>query len=93
MHEVARYPLTDACRVTDIAAIRSRFGERTTALVETTLLRRKAQAKLVGLADVSEWLFTDEALQQATAAPVAPASRARLRCRRAPSLPRSSWRC
>ena len=37
-------------------------------LVETTLLRRKAVAKF---ADPSGWLFTDEALQQATAEPVA----------------------
>jgi len=40
-------------------------------LVETTLLRRRAADKLGGLGDVSRWLFTDEALQQATAAPVA----------------------
>lgn len=40
-------------------------------LVETTLLRRRAVDKLGELADVSRWLFTDEALQQATAAPVA----------------------
>ena len=40
-------------------------------LVETTLLRRRAADKLGGLGDVSQWLFTDEALQQATAAPVA----------------------
>ncbi|OBI87152.1 SAM-dependent methyltransferase [Mycobacterium sp. 1245805.9] len=39
-------------------------------LVETTLLRRRAVDKL-GELDVSGWLFTDEALQQATAAPVA----------------------
>ena len=39
-------------------------------LVETTLLRRKAVGKFAGL-DVSGWLFTDEALQQATAAVVA----------------------
>ena len=37
-------------------------------LVETTLLRRKAAAKL---AHPEGWLFTDEALQQATATPVA----------------------
>jgi len=39
--------------------------------VETTLLRRRAVAKLAELGDVSNWLFTDEALQQASAAPVA----------------------
>lgn len=42
-------------------------------LVETVQLRRRATAKF---ADPSAWLFTDEALQQATAAPVA-AHRAR----------------
>ncbi len=65
---MAGFPLTD--RVADIAAIRARFGERTAALIETTLLRRKAAGKLAGL-DVAGWLFTDEALQQATATPVA----------------------
>lgn len=35
------------------------------------MLRRKAVGKLGGLADVSGWLFTDDALQQATAAAVA----------------------
>lgn len=54
----------------DVAAIRSRFGGHAGALIETTLLRRKAAAKLDGI-DVAEWLFTDEALQQATAAAVA----------------------
>jgi hypothetical protein len=39
-------------------------------LVETTLLRRRAAEKL-GELGVSGWLFTDEALQQATAAAVA----------------------
>ena len=42
-------------------------------LVETTLLRRNAAAKFD---DPADWLFTDEALQQATAEPVA-AHRAR----------------
>lgn len=68
---MACYPLTDASRLADVAAIRTRFAERTTALIETTLLRRKAVTKLGELADVSGWLFTDDALQQATAAPVA----------------------
>lgn len=52
--------------------MRARFGDRAPALIETTLLRRGAADKLAGLApDLSEWLFIDEALQQATAAPVA----------------------
>jgi hypothetical protein len=59
-------PLAD--RVTEIAALRKQFGDRTSALVETVLLRRRAADKLPGACD---WLFTDEALQQATAAAVA----------------------
>ncbi len=39
-------------------------------LVETVQLRRKAVTKFAGI-DVSDWLFTDEALQQATTAVVA----------------------
>jgi predicted RNA methylase len=42
-------------------------------LIETVLLRRRATAKFT---DPSQWLFTDEALQQSTAEPVA-AHRAR----------------
>ncbi|WP_435404936.1 THUMP-like domain-containing protein [Mycolicibacterium chitae] len=60
-------------RIADIAAVRARHGARTAVLVETTLLRRRASQKLP---DAEHWLFTDEALQQATAAPVA-AQRAR----------------
>jgi hypothetical protein len=63
--------LTDATRIADITAARARFGDRAPVLVETTLLRRRAAGKLGALGDVSTWLFTDEALQQATAAPVA----------------------
>jgi hypothetical protein len=71
---VAELELTDATRIADVAAVRARFGDRAPVLVETTLLRRRAADKLGGLApefQVSAWLFTDEALQQATAAPVA----------------------
>ncbi|WP_293345664.1 class I SAM-dependent methyltransferase [Mycobacterium sp.] len=70
---VAEFALTDATRIADVAAVRARFGDRAPILVETTLLRRRAAEKL---GDVHRWLFTDEALQQATAAPVA-AHRAR----------------
>lgn len=52
----------------DTASVRTRFGDRAAVLIETTLLRRKATAKL---SDVDGWLFTDEALQQATASRVA----------------------
>jgi THUMP domain-containing protein len=72
--EVAEFALTDATRIADIAAVRARFGDRGPVLVETTLLRRRATGKLGALGpkfQVSNWLFTDEALQQATAAPVA----------------------
>ncbi|AKK26969.1 SAM-dependent methyltransferase [Mycobacterium sp. EPa45] len=78
MAEVAAFRLTDATRLADVAAIRDRFAGRSTILIETTLLRRKAVAKLGRLGDVSEWLFTDDALQQATAEPVARHRAARL---------------
>lgn len=56
--------------VADVAAARARYGAHAPALVETTLLRRKAAVKLAGM-DTAHWLFTDEALQQATATVVA----------------------
>ena len=68
LDELAEYRLTDATLVADIASARASFGERAAVLVETTLLRRRASAKF---ADPSRWLFTDEALQQATADRVA----------------------
>ncbi len=70
LDDVAGYALTDSSRIADIAAIRRSHGEHAAALVETTLLRRKAAGKFPGI-DVSGWLFTDEALQQATTAAVA----------------------
>lgn len=63
--------LSEATRIADTTAVRARFSERAPVLVETTLLRRRASDKLAGLCDISAWLFTDEALQQATAAAVA----------------------
>jgi hypothetical protein len=77
LETVAGFALTDSTRITDIAAARAQFGDRAPALIETTLLRRRAVAKLAEFAElgphirVSGWLFTDEALQQASAAPVA----------------------
>ena len=59
-------PLTD--RIAEIAALRKQFGDRTPVLVETVLLRRRAADKMPG---TGAWLFTDEALQQASATPVA----------------------
>nr|WP_196770674.1 class I SAM-dependent methyltransferase [Mycobacterium colombiense] len=70
LEAVAELELTDATLVADVAAARAQFGDRAAVLVETVLLRRRAVEKL-GELGVSNWLFTDEALQQATAAPVA----------------------
>jgi len=71
--EVDRLDLSAATLVADVARARTRFGEQATVLVETVRLRRKAAAKFDG---AEQWLFTDEALQQATAGAVA-AHRAR----------------
>ena len=68
LDEVAGYQLTDASLIAEISSARARFGERAGVLVETVRLRRRASAKL---RDAGGWLFTDEALQQATATPVA----------------------
>ncbi|MFB1296708.1 class I SAM-dependent methyltransferase [Mycobacterium sp. pW049] len=74
--EVARYALTDSSLVPDIASAREQFGDRTAVIVETVKLRRKGAAKFERAA---EWLFTDEALQQSTAGPVAEHRARRLR--------------
>jgi hypothetical protein len=66
--EVTGHRFDDATRIADVASARGRFGDRAAVLIETVLLRRRATAKF---ADPSAWLFTDEALQQATAEPVA----------------------
>jgi THUMP domain-containing protein len=66
--ELAGLTLTDASRVSDIASARSRFGDRAAVLIETTMLRRRAAAKV---ADAADWLFTQESLEQATASTVA----------------------
>ncbi|MEV4129232.1 class I SAM-dependent methyltransferase [Nocardia sp. NPDC049707] len=61
--EVDRLELTPATRLRDVERVRREFGERSGALVETVRLRRRAAAKLI---DTEQWLFTDDALQQAT---------------------------
>lgn len=73
--EVAGRELSKSSLLGDVAAARARFGSRTSALVETVRLRRKAREKLTGSA---QWLFTDEALQQATPTLVARHRAARL---------------
>jgi hypothetical protein len=73
LEEVAALPLTASSLISDIDSARRHFGDRAGILVETVRLRRRAAEKLPGTGD---WLFTDEALQQATAGVVA-AHRAR----------------
>lgn len=61
--------LTEASRLSDVAAARRVVGARyAPAVLETLLLRRRAGDKVAG---GCRWLFTDEALQQASASVVA----------------------
>ncbi len=69
--ETARHALSPATRLADVAAIRAGHGDHAGALIETVLLRRRAAARLAGLPGSAKWLFTAEALQQASAAAVA----------------------
>ncbi|MUM19477.1 class I SAM-dependent methyltransferase [Mycobacterium sp. CBMA271] len=69
------YGLSPSTLVADTAALRAEFGERAAVLAQTVLLRRKAVNKLGA---VQDWLFTDDALQQATPAVVARHRAARL---------------
>ncbi|WP_067471290.1 THUMP-like domain-containing protein [Nocardia amamiensis] len=73
--EVDRLALTSAALLKDLEQVRRVHGDRAAALVETVRLRRRATAKL---ADAGEWLFTDDALQQATPTIVARHRAARL---------------
>jgi hypothetical protein len=67
--EIARWALTPSSRLADVAAARKLVGERFAApVLETAVLRRRARSKVDG---ADRWLFTDEALQQATASAVA----------------------
>jgi len=63
-----KLPLSVGTRLADVAAVRAIAGGRGAAVVETALLRRRAASKLEHAAD---WLFTDDALQQATPTAVA----------------------
>lgn len=65
----ADLPLTDTSLLRDLTTLRKRLGGHTAAVGETVRLRRRAVGKLGEAA--AGWLFTDEALQQATPAPVA----------------------
>ncbi|MFC3961291.1 class I SAM-dependent methyltransferase [Nocardia jiangsuensis] len=68
-------PLTDGSLLTDLGRVRRAHGAAAAALVETVRLRRRAAVKLDG---AGEWLFTDDALQQATPSAVARHRAARL---------------
>ncbi|SDP30902.1 hypothetical protein SAMN04515671_3668 [Nakamurella panacisegetis] len=70
-------PLTEASLLTDLTALRRLVGGAAAAVAETVRLRRRAADKLGPGA--SRWLFTDEALQQATPLPVAQHRARRLR--------------
>src|SRR6478752_3070340 len=69
LEAAAALPLTDASLLADLGRVRAVAGERAGAVVETVRLRRRAVGKLGEAA--AGWLFTDEALQQATPRPVA----------------------
>ncbi|MCX2953613.1 THUMP-like domain-containing protein [Lentzea sp. NEAU-D7] len=66
--EVDALPFSDASRLRDVETARKRLGPGFAPVVETVLLRRRAVSKLDSAAS---WLFTDDALQQATASAVA----------------------
>jgi len=72
--EVARLELTPATHLRDLERTRREFADAAPALIETVRLRRRAAAKLT---DAQGWLFTDDAVQQAT-----PSAVARRRARR-----------
>lgn len=60
--------LTPASMIEDLTRLRRAHGDRAPILAETVRLRRRAMVKLDGAA---EWLFTDDAVQQATPSVVA----------------------
>ena len=76
--ECGTMPLTGATRIADVAALRREFGDRAAAVLETVLLRRKSELKLEA---ATGWLFTADALQQASASAVARHRAQRLRGR------------
>nr|CTQ92332.1 Methyltransferase (EC 2.1.1.-) [Kibdelosporangium sp. MJ126-NF4] len=61
--EIDTLALTSASHIADVATARRMAGGRAAMVVETVLLRRKAKSKIE---QAEDWLFTDEALQQAT---------------------------
>ncbi|MEV6427376.1 class I SAM-dependent methyltransferase [Nocardia sp. NPDC051463] len=73
--EVDGLELTTTTHLRDLEWVRRAHGDRAAALVETVRLRRRAATKL---SDAGAWLFTDDALQQATPTLVARHRAARL---------------
>ncbi len=61
--------LSDATLLADLTKLRAALGDRAGPVAETVRLRRRAAAKFGSAA--AQWLFTDEALQQATPTVVA----------------------
>jgi hypothetical protein len=78
LRALAESPLTDASRLADVARARAIADGYGAAVLETAVLRQRAAAKLAAAGD---WLFTDTALQQATATAVAAHRAGRLRGR------------
>lgn len=66
--DCAALPLTDATRVADVVTARRLVGEKSSAVLETVLLRRKTASKLDR---AQRWLVTGDALQQASPSLVA----------------------
>lgn len=66
--ECSSLPLTDKTRIADVAAVRRFAPDHAAAVLETAVLRRKSSAKLDS---AGSWLFTGDALQQASATAVA----------------------
>lgn len=65
----AELALTEATRLSDVDSVRRAVGPQyAPAVLETAMLRRRAMSKVD---DPSDWLFTGEALQQASASRVA----------------------
>lgn len=72
-----RLPLTDASLLADLTTLRRLDTSYAAAIAETVRLRRRAASRWASAGiDWTAWLFTDQALQQASPPPVA-AHRAR----------------
>ncbi|MBH0781614.1 THUMP-like domain-containing protein [Nocardia bovistercoris] len=63
LDEASGLELTPATHLRDLERARRSYGEFAPAVIETVRLRRRAAGKLL---DARNWLFTDDALQQAT---------------------------